>query len=70
MGDCDMMSPKGIQKASPELYETIKVWLSWNRTYTVRFGIGMLLILYLEIISGPRCSDFGQGAFGRSTTST
>lgn len=45
---CDLMSPKVFKKHLPELYEKIKVWMQSDRTYTVRFGIGMLMSHYLD----------------------
>ncbi len=45
---CDLISPKVFKKHLPELYEKIKVWLKSDRTYTVRFGIGMLMGFYLD----------------------
>jgi len=45
---CDMISPKVFKKHLPDLYEKIKVWLKSDRTYTVRFGIGMLMSFYLD----------------------
>jgi 3-methyladenine DNA glycosylase AlkD len=44
---CDQISPKVFKKHLPELYEKIKIWMRSDRTYTVRFGIGMLLSFYL-----------------------
>jgi Predicted DNA alkylation repair enzyme len=44
---CDSMSPKVFSKHLPELYEKIKVFLTSDQTYTLRFGIGMLMGLYL-----------------------
>jgi 3-methyladenine DNA glycosylase AlkD len=45
---CDLISPKVFKKHLPKLYEKIKVWLKSDRTYTVRFGIGMLMSFYLN----------------------
>lgn len=45
---CDLMSPKVFKKHLPQLYEKIKVWMQSDRTYTVRFGIGMLMSHYLD----------------------
>lgn len=45
---CDLISPKVFQKHLPELYERIRAWLGSGRTYTVRFGIGMLMRFYLD----------------------
>ncbi|HNX29951.1 MAG TPA: DNA alkylation repair protein [Syntrophomonadaceae bacterium] len=44
---CDQLSPKVFKKHLPELYEQIKVWLRSDLTYTVRFGIEMLMSFYL-----------------------
>ncbi|MDP4110439.1 MAG: DNA alkylation repair protein, partial [Bacillota bacterium] len=45
---CDLISPKVFKKHLPELYEKIIVWLKSDKTYTVRFGIGMLMSFYLD----------------------
>lgn len=45
---CDLISPKIFKNHLPELYEKIKVWLLSDQTYTVRFGIGMLMSFYLD----------------------
>jgi len=54
---CDLISPKVFKKHLPELYEKIKVWLKSDRTYTVRFGIGMLLGFYLDEAFRPEMLD-------------
>jgi len=58
---CDTLSPKVFKKHLPELYERIKVWLKSDRTYTVRFGIGMLLGLYLDEAFHPEMLDMVAG---------
>ncbi len=45
---CDQMSPKVFKKHLPELYIKIQEWLGSGKTYTIRFGIGMIMGLYLE----------------------
>lgn len=45
---CDMPSPKVFKKHLPELLAQIREWMDSGETYTVRFGIGMLMRLYLE----------------------
>lgn len=45
---CDLMSPKVFKKHLPELYEKIKEWIKSDRTYTVRFGIEMLMSFFLD----------------------
>lgn len=45
---CDMPSPKVFKKHLQELLPQIRTWMDSGETYTVRFGIGMLMRLYLE----------------------
>lgn len=45
---CDQMSPKVFKKHRAELLEQIKIWLSSTETYTVRFGVGMLMRHFLD----------------------
>ncbi len=45
---CDLLSPKAFKKHPAELPEQIKRYLSSGHTYTVRFGIEMLMQFYLD----------------------
>ncbi|MGN0536796.1 MAG: DNA alkylation repair protein [Acutalibacteraceae bacterium] len=45
---CDMLSPKVFGKHRKELLSEIDLWLSSSQTYTVRFGLGMLMRYYLD----------------------
>ena len=45
---CDQMSPKIFKKHRKELLENVELWLSSKETYTVRFGIGMLMEHFLD----------------------
>lgn len=45
---CDQMSPKIFKKNHNILIKQIKSWLKSNKTYTVRFGIGMLMQHFLD----------------------
>ncbi len=45
---CDQMSPKIFKKHHDKLFKDIKVWLKSKKTYTIRFGIGMLMEHYLD----------------------
>lgn len=58
---CDLMSPKVFKKHLSELYEKIKDWLQSDRTYTVRFGIGMLMSFYLDGHFQPEMLDLVAG---------
>lgn len=46
-GTCDLISPKVFSKNLPALLEKIKIWIVSGETYTVRFGIGMLMRHFL-----------------------
>lgn len=45
---CDLISPKIFKKHLPELIEKIKEWMASEHTYTIRFGMEMLMRYYLE----------------------
>ena len=45
---CDQMSPKVFKKYHDKLIENIKVWIKSKDTYTIRFGIGMLMQHFLD----------------------
>lgn len=40
---CDMMRPKCLSEKPEALQKKIEVWLASSHTYTVRYGIGMLM---------------------------
>ena len=45
---CDQTNPKVFAKHKTELLQHIRVWLASDRTYTVRFGIKMLMDHFLD----------------------
>lgn len=45
---CDSMRPAVFKKHLPELLEKIREWTAADETYTVRFGIEMLMTFYLD----------------------
>ena len=45
---CDIMSPKIFKKHKSELLVKIREWASSDETYTIRFGIEMLMSHYLD----------------------
>ncbi len=64
---CDQMSPKIFKKHKKELLEHIKGWISSEKTYTVRFGVGMLMehfldddydTAYPEMVAGLRSKEY------------
>ena len=45
---CDQMSPKVFKKNRDKLIKQIEKWIHSKETYTIRFGIGMLMQYYLN----------------------
>ena len=45
---CDQMSPKVFKKNHDKLLSHIKLWINSKETYTIRFGIGMLMEHFLN----------------------
>ena len=45
---CDMLRPKCFKKYTKELLYEIKKWILSEHPYTIRFGIEMLMVFYLE----------------------
>ena len=54
---CDQLSPKIFKKYKDELLKEIKVWIKSKETYTIRFGIGMLMKYYLDDNFNPEYLD-------------
>lgn len=50
---CDLTSPKVFKKHPPRLIPKIRGWLGSDETYTVRFGINMLMWFYLDEVFDP-----------------
>ncbi|MBQ8868166.1 MAG: DNA alkylation repair protein [Oscillospiraceae bacterium] len=47
-GTCDLIRPKALFKENELLLCKIREWLKSEHTYTVRFGMGMLLVRFLD----------------------
>lgn len=45
---CDTITPKVFRKNPGDLYEKVKVWLKSEHTYTIRFGVNMLMKFFLD----------------------
>lgn len=50
---CDQLSPKSFGKNHPALLPWIERWIASKETYTVRFGIGMLMQHFLDTDFDP-----------------
>ena len=44
---CDLISPRSFKSRPPELAAHVRRWLESSHSYTVRFGIGVLMSFYL-----------------------
>ncbi len=58
---CDQMSPTVFKKNRKELLPYIREWVKSDRTYTVRFGIGMLMQHYLDEDFDPSYPEMVSG---------
>ena len=58
---CDMITPRVFKKNLAELYERIQVWVRSDLTYTVRFGIGMLMTFYLDEAFSDESMELAAG---------
>lgn len=45
---CDLPAPKCFVKHKQELFPRIKEWIASEETYTIRYGIDLLMALYLD----------------------
>jgi 3-methyladenine DNA glycosylase AlkD len=45
---CDQLSPKAFKKEPEKLLTYIQTWIKSDKTYTVRFAIGMLMQHFLD----------------------
>lgn len=55
---CDQLSPKVFGKHHAELLPLIQRWIASGETYTVRFGIGMLMAHFLDADFDPRYPEW------------
>ena len=64
---CDLLKPKAFAKHTEELLPHIRTWLKSGETYTVRFGVNMLMGFYLgdafteecpALVAESACGDY------------
>lgn len=55
---CDLLSPRAFRSHPPQLPEQIRRWLDSGDTYTVRFGLDMLMSFYLDECFRPEYLDW------------
>lgn len=58
---CDLMRPKVFKNHLPELLGQIRLWVKSENTYTVRFGLEMLMTFYLDADFRPEYLDIAAG---------
>ena len=58
---CDQMSPKIFKKHREVLFAHIKEWIISDKTYTVRFGVGMLMEHFLDDDYDPKYPEMIAG---------
>ena len=54
---CDLPAPKCFEKHRKELLPVIREWVTSTDTYTIRYGIGILMRLYLDDAYRPEYAD-------------
>ena len=57
---CDIMSPKLFKRYKEDLMTRIKVWMASEETYTIRFGLGMLMTHFLDEDFRPEYLDMAS----------
>ena len=57
---CDQLSPKAFGKHQTELMEKIRGWICSDETYTIRFGLGMLMRHFLDDSFDPSYLDMAS----------
>ena len=58
---CDQMSPKTFRKHKDVLLAHIKEWIRSDKTYTIRFGVGMLMEHFLDEDYDPQYPEMVAG---------
>ena len=58
---CDQLSPKVFRRRREELLQPVKAWIADDGTYTVRFGIRMLMDHYLDEAFDPAYPEMVAG---------
>ncbi|MBQ6426440.1 MAG: DNA alkylation repair protein [Clostridia bacterium] len=58
---CDQLSPKAFKKEPEKLLPYLRTWLRSDRTYTVRFAVGMLMQHFLDDRFRPEYAEMVAG---------
>ena len=58
---CDFPEPKCFRKNKEAVLEEVKKWIKSSETYTIRYGIGMLMRLFLDEDFSPEYLEMTAG---------
>ncbi|MBR1823153.1 MAG: DNA alkylation repair protein [Ruminococcus sp.] len=58
---CDQLRPKAFKKHKDELLAKIRQWIKSDKTYTIRFSIGMLMCHFLDDDFKPEYPELAAG---------
>lgn len=58
---CDLMSPKVFGKHTNELMASVRRWLVSGKTYTIRYGVNMLMRFFLDEEFQPEYPELVAG---------
>lgn len=58
---CDTIIPKIFKKHKTKLLSRVREWISSDRVYTVRIGVGMLMKFFLDKDFSPEYNDMVAG---------
>lgn len=58
---CDLLSPRAFKSRPEGLLGEVRAWLASGETYTVRFGLGVLLGFYLDAGFDPEQLEMAAG---------
>ena len=58
---CDFPEPKCFRKKKKAVLEEVRKWIASTETYTIRYGIGMLMRLFLDEDFSPEYLEMAAG---------
>lgn len=58
---CDTTSPKVFARHTDRLLEPVRRWISSDQTYTIRYGLEMLMRYYLDDLFRPEYLEWAAG---------
>ena len=62
---CDFPEPRCFRKNKETVLAEVRKWIASTETYTIRYGIGMLMRLFLDEDFSPECLELVAGVRSR-----